>query len=93
MKRSLISILFAMLLLPSSFGYEWGLSLVNSTEFKGQEFDSLKLNQNDSLSLWTKIPFNKSNSSYLPNPTDVHPSLEGYQSISKEIIKILEQRK
>ena len=47
MKRSLISILFAMLLLPSSFGYEWGLSLVNSTEFKGQEFDSLKLNQNE----------------------------------------------
>lgn len=72
MKRSLISILFAMLLLPSSFGYEWGLSLVNSTEFKGQEFDSLKLNQNDSLSLWTKIPFNKSNSSYLVGDISYH---------------------
>nr|MBQ2234262.1 hypothetical protein [Treponema sp.] len=72
MKRSLISILFAMLLLPSSFGYEWGLSLVNSTEFKGQEFDSLKLNQNDSLSLWTKIPFNKSNSSYLVGDVSYH---------------------
>lgn len=72
MKRSFISILFAMLLLPSSFGYEWGLSLVNSTEFKGQEFDSLKLNQNDSLSLWTKIPFNKSNSSYLVGDVSYH---------------------
>ena len=72
MKRSLISILFAMLLLPSSFGYEWGLSLVNSTEFNGQEFDSLKLNQNDSLSLWTKIPFNKSNSSYLVGDVSYH---------------------
>lgn len=72
MKRSLISILFAMLLLPSSFGYEWGLSLVNSTEFKGQEFDSLKLNQNDSLSLWTKIPFNKSNSSYFVGDASYH---------------------
>ena len=72
MKRSLISILFAMLLLPSSFGYEWGLSLVNSTEFKGQEFDSLKLNQNDSLSLWTKIPFNKNNSSYLVGDVSYH---------------------
>ena len=88
MKRSLISILFAMLLLPSSFGYEWGLSLVNSTEFKGQEFDSLKLNQNDSLSLWTKIPFNKSNSSYLVGDVSYHFKYEdagnnpvGFQNI------------
>ena len=88
MKRSLISILFAMLLLPSSFGYEWGLSLVNSTEFKGQEFDSLKLNQNASLSLWTKIPFNKSNSSYLVGDVSYHFKYEdagnnpvGFQNI------------
>ena len=88
MKRSFISILFAMLLLPSSFGYEWGLSLVNSTEFKGQEFDSLKLNQNDSLSLWTKIPFNKSNSSYLVGDVSYHFKYEdagnnpvGFQNI------------
>ena len=75
-KRIVVSILISMLLLSSSFGYEWGLSFINSTEFKGQEFDSLKLNQNDSLSLWTKIPFNKSNSSYFVADASYHLKYE-----------------
>ena len=29
----------------------------------------------------------KKNSSYLPNPSDIHPNLEGYQKIAEEIIK------
>lgn len=33
----------------------------------------------------------KTNSSYLPNPADIHPNLEGYQSISEELIKRYEK--
>ena len=29
----------------------------------------------------------KTNTSYLPNPSDIHPNLEGYQKIAEEIIK------
>jgi len=29
----------------------------------------------------------KNNSKFLPNPSDIHPNLEGYESISQEIIK------
>lgn len=29
----------------------------------------------------------KNNSSYLPNPADIHPNLEGYKAISEELIK------
>lgn len=35
----------------------------------------------------------KNHSSYLPNPTDIHPNLEGYQSISEELIKRYEKSK
>ena len=28
---------------------------------------------------------------YLPNPTDIHPSIEGYEAISKEIIKVIDK--
>lgn len=31
----------------------------------------------------------KNNNDFLPNPGDIHPSLEGYKAMSKEIIKIL----
>ncbi len=31
----------------------------------------------------------KNNSSYLPNPADIHPNLDGYKAISKEVIKVL----
>lgn len=31
----------------------------------------------------------KNNSSYLPNPADIHPNLDGYKAISKEVIKDL----
>ncbi len=31
-------------------------------------------------------PLFKKNSSYLPNPNDIHPNLNGYQAISQEII-------
>lgn len=29
----------------------------------------------------------KNNSNFLPNPSDIHPNLDGYEAISKEIIK------
>lgn len=28
---------------------------------------------------------------YLPNPNDIHPSIEGYEAISKEIIKVIDK--
>jgi len=28
---------------------------------------------------------------YLPNPNDIHPSVEGYEAISKEIIKVIDK--
>lgn len=31
----------------------------------------------------------KNNSSYLPNPADIHPNLDGYKAISREVIKVL----
>lgn len=31
----------------------------------------------------------KNNNDFLPNPADIHPSLEGYKAMSKEIVKIL----
>lgn len=31
----------------------------------------------------------KKNSQYLPNPADIHPNLDGYKAISKEVIKVL----
>ena len=31
----------------------------------------------------------KNNKNYLPNPTNIHPSIEGYEAIAKEIIKKL----
>ena len=34
----------------------------------------------------------KNNSSYLPNPSDIHPNLKGYQAISKELIKSYENK-
>lgn len=31
----------------------------------------------------------KNNSSYLPNPADIHPNLDGYKAISNEVINVL----
>lgn len=31
----------------------------------------------------------KNNASYLPNPADIHPNLDGYKAISKGVIKVL----
>lgn len=65
MKKFLFVISFLFIFLSSFFGYEWGVNFINSTEFMGHGFDSLKLNQNDSLSIWSKIPLNKDNSTYI----------------------------
>ena len=35
--------------------------------------------------------FKENQSTYLPNPVDIHPSKEGYEAISKEIIKNIEK--
>jgi len=34
----------------------------------------------------------KNNTNYLPNPTDIHPSIEGYQAIANEILKVLDTK-
>ncbi len=31
------------------------------------------------------------NNDYLPNPKDIHPSIEGYEAISEEIIKVIDK--
>ncbi len=35
----------------------------------------------------------KNNPDYLPNPTNIHPSVDGYEAIAQEIIKLYENKK
>jgi len=34
----------------------------------------------------------KNHPEYIPNPLDIHPSLDGYEDIAKEIIKLIEEK-
>lgn len=65
MKKLSLSILLSVAFISFATAFDWGGKLYNSTEFAGENFSSLKLNQYDNANLWMKVPFNKKNSSYM----------------------------
>ena len=49
----------------NAFAVDFGGSVKNTTNIKGNSFSSLKLDQIDDLALWLKIPFDKNGNVYL----------------------------
>lgn len=63
--KKFFSLALAAAFAANIFAVDFGGSVKNTTNIKGNSFSSLKLDQIDDLALWLKIPFDKNGNVYL----------------------------